>query len=421
MKKVFLLAVLICCFSYLRAQQSDGISRDTLQLTLKEAETLFLNRNLDLIAQKLSIDSARATVITAAMFDNPEISYSNGFYNTETHHFFDPEMSVQVSQLLRLAGKRKKSITLATSGIDIAAFQFYDLVRTLRFALRSDFYHIYFQSATAGLYQLEISSLKKIVAAYQLQEQEGYTAAVDVLRIQSQLYTLQAEYSNVQSDINNTEAELKLLIHSDPKEFIKPQLTAFQKVDLQKTTYGQLIDSAFANRPDLKMLNASINYSNNNLLLQKALAKPDLTIIGGYDRLGSYVHNYNSIGIAIPLPFFNRNQGNIKNAKIQEQASKINYESGLERVKNEVTTNYIDALRSEKLLQGIDPLFETKMKEMIEQVTINFEKKNISLLQFLDFYDSYKQNSLQLNNLRYENILQLEQLNYSTGKILFNQ
>jgi cobalt-zinc-cadmium efflux system outer membrane protein len=421
MKKVFFLPAFIACFYFSKAQEVRANHNDTLQLTLAKAESLFLNNNLDLIAQKLSIDSARATVITARLFDNPQFDYNNGFYNAETHHFFDQEISVQVSQLFRLAGKRKKSMALATSGIDIASFQFYDLLRTLRYALRSDFYNIYFLSQSSGLYDLEISSLKKIVEAYQEQEKKGYTAPVEVLRIQSQLYTLQAEYANLQSNIDNIEAELKLLLHSDPQKFIKPELPPFQNVDLQKNSYQELLDSALANRPDLKTLNASITYSKYNLSLQKALAKPDLTVIAGYDRLGSYVPNYNSIGIAIPLPFFNRNQGNIKNAEIQEQVNKVEYESGLERVKSEVTTNYITGLRAENLLQGIDPGFENKMKEMVEQVTTNFEKKNISLLQFLDFYDSYKQNSLQLNGLRYDNINALEQLNYSIGKIFFNQ
>ncbi len=421
MKKVFLLPAFIACFYFSKAQEIRANQTDTLQLTLAEAESLFLHNNLDLIAQKLSIDSARATVITAGLFDNPQFSYANGFYNAETHHFFDPEMSVQVSQLFRLAGKRKKSMALATSGIDIAGFQFYDLLRTLRYALRSDFYNIYFLSQSSGLYDLEISSLKKIAEAYQEQEQKGYSAPVNVLRIQSQLYTLQAEYANLQTDIGNTEAELKLLLHSDPQKFIKPEFTPLQNADLQKTNYKELVDSAFVNRPDLKVLNASITYSNNNISLQKALAKPDVTVIAGYDRLGSYVPNYNSIGIALPLPFFNRNQGNIKNAEIQEQVNTVESQSGLEKVKNEVTTNYITALRAENLLKGIDPEFENKMKEMVGQVTINFEKKNISLLQFLDFYDSYKQNSLQLNGLRYDKMNALEQLNYSIGKIIFNQ
>lgn len=413
----------ILCMNHSVAQDLRGIEQDTLKLTIGEVETIFLNKNLDLIAQKYSIDSAKATVITAKLYDNPDFSYSNAFYNASTHHFFDPEMSVQVSQLIRLAGKRNKSIDLAKSGIDVAQYQFYDLLRTLRFVLRNDFYNIYFLEQSSKLYQLEIASLQKIVPAFEDQVKKGFMAPVDVLRIQSQLYTLQAEYDNLETNIDNIQSELKVLIRANPSIYFLPvaPISDLNNQVVSQTNYQSLIDSAIVNRPDLKALNANIVFSNYNLRLQKAYAKPDITIGANYDRLGSYVQDYNAIGISIPLPLFNRNQGNIQNAKIQTEVNKTLYESGLDKIKSEVTTSYITALRAEKLLLGFDPKFEENMKDLIAQVTINFQKKNITMLEFLDYYNSYKQNVLQINQLRFNKMSALEQLNFSVGKIIFNQ
>ena len=423
MKKVILLLIFILCICKSYSQDTSSYDQDTLRLTLPQAETFFLNKNLDLIAQKYSVDSAKATVITAKLYDNPDFSYSNAFYNSETHHFFDPEMSVQISQLIRLAGKRNKAITVAKSGIKIAEFQFYDLLRTLRFVLRNDFYNIYFLEQSSKLYQVEINALQKIVPAYEEQVKKGFMAPVDALRIKSQLYTLQAEYDNLQTNIENLQAEFKVLIRANPSSFIVAEnvVTDVNTNMVKQSSYEALVDSAIVNRPDLKALNASIVFNDYNLKLQQAIAKPDITISADYDRLGSYVPNYNAIGISIPLSFFNRNQGNIRNAKIQAEVSKVQYESGLAKVRSDVTTNYITALRSEKLLMGFDPAFEEKMKNVINEVTINFQKKNITLLEFLDFYDSYKQNVLQMNQLRFNRMSALEQLNFSIGKIIFNQ
>lgn len=423
MKKNILFMLFILCMNHSFAQDLRGIEQDTLKLTIGEAETIFLNKNLDLIAQKYSIDSAKATVITAKLYDNPDFSYSNAFYNASTHHFFDPEMSLQVSQLIRLAGKRNKSIDVAKSGIDIAQYQFYDLLRTLRFVLRNDFYNIYFLEQSSKLYQLEIASLQKIVPAFADEVKKGFMAPVDVLRIQSQLYNLQAEYNNLQTDIDNVQSELKVLIRANPSVYFLPvaPVSDLNNQVVSQINYQSLIDSAIVNRPDLKALNANIVFSNYNLRLQKAYAKPDITIGANYDRLGSYVQDYNGIGISIPLPLFNRNQGNIQNAKIQTEVNKALYESGLDKIKSEVTTSYITALRAEKLLLGFDPKFEEKMKDLIIQVTINFQKKNISMLEFLDYYNSYKQNVLQINQLRFNKMSALEQLNFSVGKIIFNQ
>lgn len=423
MKKNILFMLFILCMNHSVAQDLRGIEQDTLKLTIGEVETIFLNKNLDLIAQKYSIDSAKATVITAKLYDNPDFSYSNAFYNASTHDFFDPEMSVQVSQLIRLAGKRNKSIDLAKSGIDVAQYQFYDLLRTLRFVLRNDFYNIYFLEQSSKLYQLEIASLQKIVPAFEDQVKKGFMAPVDVLRIQSQLYTLQAEYDNLQTNIDNIQSELKVLIRANPSIYFLPvaPISDLNNQVVSQTNYQSLIDSAIVNRPDLKALNANIVFSNYNLRLQKAYAKPDITIGANYDRLGSYVQDYNAIGISIRLPLFNRNQGNIQNAKIQTEVNKTLYESGLDKIKSEVTTSYITALRAEKLLLGFDPKFEENMKDLIAQVTINFQKKNITMLEFLDYYNSYKQNVLQINQLRFNKMSALEQLNFSVGKIIFNQ
>lgn len=423
MKKVVLFLIFILCMYASYSQDTLSYKQDTLKLTLSRAENIFLNKNLDLIAQKYSIDSARATVITAKLYNNPDFSFSNAFYNTRTHNFFDPEESVEISQLILMAGKRKKAIALAESGINIAQFQFYDLLRTLRFVLRNDFYNIYFMEQSSKLYQIEISSLQKIVPAFEDQVKKGFMAPVDALRMKTQLYSLQAEYNNLQVNIDQVQTEFKLLIRAGASSFIVPEI---QVPDLNnnvvaQSSYQSLVDSAMVNRPDLKALNANIAFSNYNLQLQKAFATPDITVGANYDRLGSYVQDYNAIGFSIPLPFFNRNQGNIRNAKIQIEVNKVQYESGLDKVKSDVTTNYITALRAERLLSGFDPAYQKDMENIIDQVTINFQKKNITMLEFLDFYDSYKQNVLQMNQLRFNKMNALEQLNFSIGKIIFNQ
>jgi cobalt-zinc-cadmium efflux system outer membrane protein len=423
MVKIYLTVIFVIG---LLAARKEGFAsagpQDSLVISMQQAEDSFLTKNLSLIAQNYSIDSARATVITARLYDNPEIDFSNAFYNTSTHHFFDPEESFQISQLVILAGKRNKAITLAKSGIDIVQNQFYDLLRTLRYILRNDFYNIYFLEQSAKLYDLEISSLQKLVPAFESAATKGYLAPMEVLRIKSQLYSLQAEYDALQTNIDNVQAELKLILRVSPGTYIIPDAdtTMLNTAVMSSWNYAALIDTAITNRPDLKVLNATIVYSNNNLILQKSFAKPDLTVSANYDRLGSYVQNYNSIGIGIPIPLFNRNQGNIKNARIQIDQSKLLYETGLDHVKSDVTTSYITALRAEKLLLSFDPRFDADNKQLIQQVTVNYQKRNITMLEFLDFYDSYKQNVLQLNQLRFNKMSALEQLNFSTGKIIFN-
>jgi cobalt-zinc-cadmium efflux system outer membrane protein len=158
-----------------------------------------------------------------------------------------------------------------------------------------------------------------------------------------------------------------------------------------------------------------------NLRLQKATAVPDVSLSLNYDKLGSYSNNFIGAGIAFSLPFFNRNQGNIKQAQIAIDQSQVQFQSQQDQVESDVATDYKTALRLEKLYSSFDPKFKDDFTHLIQEVYLNYEKRNLSMLEFLDFYDSYKTNTLQLNNLQLNRVISLEQLNYATGTLFFNQ
>ncbi len=402
--------------------------QDTLKITVHQAEELFIKNNLQLLAQKYSIDSAKANIITAKLFDNPQFSIGTGFYNASTSKFFDNtdgnrEIYSQLSQLIKTAGKRNKNIQLAKTGVAITEYQFSDLLRTLEYTLRNDFYNIYYLQQTQKVYDIEISALQKTGTAYAEQVKKGNIAQIDLMRIQSQQYTLQAELVTLQNSIDDVQSEFKLLLRAKATTYIVPisELKEDEQKPVSEIPLQSLVDSAYQNRYDLKIANANVTFSQQNLALQKALAVPDFSIDFGYDRLGSYVKDYNNIGIDFPLPFFNRNQGNIKQAKTGVLSSKVQLESTQDAVESQVANVYLGALRAEKLLKSFDQSFEENNRHMVDEVTKNFEKRNISLLEFTDFYDSYKQNVVQLNNLRFNRISQLEQLNFTTGTRIFNR
>ena len=424
MRTKYFFILLLTVVSYRSGAQ---VTQDTLRLTVHEAEEMFIKNNIQLLAQKYSIDSAKAAIITARLFDNPQFGFGTGFYNPATSRFFDataggPEVSMQLSQLIKTAGKRNKSIQLAKTGVAITQYQFSDIVRTLGYTLRNDFYNIYYLQQTQKVYDIEITSLQKTNAAYAEQVQKGNVAQMDLLRIQSQQYTLQAELATLQGNIDDVQSEFKLLLRAKPTVYIVPVFEENNNAQsVLNIPYQALVDSAYHNRYDLKIAETNVTFSQQNLALQKALAVPDFNIDLGYDRLGSYVQNYNSVGVDFPLPFFNRNQGNIKQAKLGVQSSQVQLEGARDAVESQISNSYIGAVRAEKLLNSFDTKFEGNINYLIGEVTKNFEKHNISLLEFTDFYDSYKQNVVQLNNLRYSRMSQLEQLNFTTGTRIFNK
>jgi len=421
--RVFFLLQLNCIAAAVPAFAQAPVS-DTLKLTVKQAEDRFIKNNLNLIAQRYNIDNATAGVITARLFPNPDFNFNNGIHATdETQGPAYKEQSFGISQLFTTAGKRNKSIQLAKIQVDQAKYQFFDLLRTLKFTLRNDFYTIYFQEQSAKVYSDEIGSLTKTLSVFKEQYAKGNIAQKEVLRIQSQLYSLQTEYNSLLVGIDTTQSEFKMLIKASPNTEIEPVIS----IDLNgkqvvaAVPYQQLLDSAYANRYDLKNSKATVNYNNVNLKLQKATAVPDVSLSLNFDKLGGYSNNFLGAGIAFSLPFFNRNQGAISQARIAIDQSQVQFQNQQNQVESDVATNYKGALRLEKLYNSFDPQFKDDFNHLIQEVSKNYEKRNISMLEFLDFYDSYKTNTLQLNTLQLNRITSLEQLNYVTGTPFFNQ
>jgi len=418
---------LILCLTLLGfAEQTVAQQADTLQLSLPQAEKLFVHNNYQLIAQNYQTDQAKADIITARLFDNPTISAETQLYNADNKKFFQTSLpngqySASISQLVKLAGKRNKNIQLANAGVKMAEYQYFDLMRTLRYNLRANFYKIYFAQQSAKLYQEQISSLQKLLSASEAQLKAGNLAVKDIIRIKSLVYTLQTEYTNLENSIEDMETDLKLMtnIKADSNISLVMDPAEEQNYQLDKTVYTTLLDSARNNRADLKLTQSGISYAEKSLMVQKAMAVPDVQFSLVYDLQGSHPNNYTGLGLSIPLPLFNRNQGEIKKAKIAIDAGKNSLNQQEATLENEVSNSYKTALRTETLYRGFDKNFSADFDKLIGEVIKNFKNRNLSLIEFMDFYDSYRQNTLQMNDMKYQRMNAKEEINFVTGSTIF--
>jgi cobalt-zinc-cadmium efflux system outer membrane protein len=387
---------------------------DTLRLPLPAAEKMFLDSNLQLLAQRYNVDANQALVIQAKLWPNPNFQVGHTLYSGALRQFFptgiNDETTLGLSQLILLAGKRNKQIKLAQANVQLSQYQFFDLLRTLKYTLRTDFFQIYYLRTSAKVYDTEIKALQKISDAFAQQEGKGYISEKEVVRIKAQLYSFVSEYNDLINQINDTESELRPIVDSN----------AMAALDPSKYALTTLIDSAYHNRTDLQIARANTHINQLQYNYQKALAWPDLTLSLGYDEAGSFLTSYYGIGASIDLPFFNRNQGNIKNAKILIASTQATEKSTQATVDENITRAVQKAFDEERLIKSFDPKFFGDFERLMGQVLLNYQKRNISILDFLDFYDSYKQNIIQVNTIQFNRISAFEDINYYTGTNFFN-
>ena len=241
----------------------------------------------------------------------------------------------------------------------------------------------------------------------------------DAIRVRSLLYSLQAERAALQNQLNDIEGELQLLLQ-DNRSWYLPDATGLTMQPVQTISLQSLLDTAFASRHDLKLAQQGQQYSERQYSLQKAMAVPDMTIGAMFDKRSDYIDNASLLNISFDLPFFHRNQGNIRAAKTGIAQSKVLLEQQFALVENEVRTAYAKAINADNMLRTVDPDFCEEFETLLQSVMEHFIKRNISLLEFTDFYDSYKENLLRLNEMQNERMQAIESLNYALGKNMFN-
>jgi outer membrane protein, heavy metal efflux system len=402
------------------------VKQDTVRLGMAEAEQLFVQKNLLLIADKFNIQISRANMIQAALWNNPSIYLEQNIYNPVNKRYFDytytGENIVQIQQLFLLAGKRNKRVQLELINTQIAEFQFYDLMRTLKFELRNNFFDLYYLEQISKIYDKEINSITKTISSFNLLLSHGNISLKEVVRLKALLFSLEGERLNTLQEIGSRQISLSILLNDSTHSFIIPEINKplVDSLNLKNLTIASLNETALSNRTDLKIYEADLKYDEKNLAYQRALAVPDLQLGGVYDRQGNFVRNYTGLTLQMNLPAFNRNQGNIIGSKYQIQQSKVRLEEYKRRVESEIMGAYFKSVQVNNLYTNFDKTFITEYDLLITGILQNYEKKNISLIEFIDFYQSYKDSYIQMNELERQRLASFELLNYYSGKNLFN-
>lgn len=419
MNRAFLFLLFLLLAGKMCAQQVAGT------LTLKEAEQRFLERNLSLIAERYNIDMAQAQVLQAKLFENPVISLEQNVYNRLNGKYFDfgkeGEAVVEIEQVIHLAGQRNKQVRLEKINKEIAEYQFEEVMRTLRQELNEKFVEVYFLSKSIAIYEKEVNSLQVLLDGMKIQQEKGNISLMEISRLESMLFSLKKEKNEQENDLLTTRGELNLLLNlpGDTQVQLSLDEEVLQQLDLSQLSFADL-KAIINERPDQKIARSTVNASRANLKLQKSMAFPEFSVKGNYDRVGNFINDYFAIGVSLSVPIFNRNQGNIKAARFSIQQAGVQQEYAANRADMELFTAYTSLEKATQLYQSTNMDLERNFEKLITGVNENFTRKNISLLEFIDYYDSYKETCIQLYEIKKNVFLAMENLNTVVGQNVLN-
>jgi len=403
-------------------QHNKFFGQDTVTITIDKADSIFLVNNLSLLSAKYSISAAQALKIQAKVYPNPTLYLEQSLVNKNTRSNYDTDPTrtgsteniVQVNQLITLAGKRNKQIRVADINIKLTETDFENLLRTLRFQLHNDLYQLYYNQLSLKLLKEENKSIDQLSNNVDEQVKKGFISLSEGVRIKSLLLEIDQQRMGYENTDNQLLAEINTLLNYPTGTYVNVETDPNLSIGLLPiNTY---LDSANVYNPDVKKSNYLIDIAKAQYSLNKAMAVPNANLQLTYDKSGNYIKNYYGIGVGFDLPAFNRNQGNIKVSEFKIDQSENDLKLQQQSIASLLFSVYQGSINYQNTLKKYSRTYEAQLLKMMNNVFDDYQKRIITIMDFTNYYESYKQSYLSLLQIKSSLISNIEQLNFLIGK-----
>ncbi|MFH1727856.1 MAG: TolC family protein [Pseudomonadota bacterium] len=373
--------IIICsCFVCMLAINSYAIKKKSNKniITLNEAISKTLKSNYQLKAAKLDIELKNNLIRNARLIPNPELEIVS-------ENFVYGENEIMLNQLFELGGKRAKRLSVFEKNKELAIIDY-------NIGLAKIVYEVKIKYLDCLLIQKKLKLLEKvhklnedILKSCDKRNTLGSGSSVEIDRANIKLAMSKFSQLNLHKEYRIAKKNLAVMWESTVPDFdtLLDEILIPKKIpslsELQKTLQNNL---------NLKRQNIILNKKENEVQFNKALRVPDLSIGFGYKRIFPDDENVFIFSLGIGLPIFNRNQGEISAAWIDQKIESKNLASLKNNLECQIANLYEDLI----ILKKEVALLENEILPMTNKSYTKLEKYyKLGKVSYLELMDTQKQ------------------------------
>lgn len=272
-------------------------------LTLESALQNAFAGNPDLAAAQWEIDIAQGGRQQAGLIPNPVASWDAEDTRRSTR-----TTTVKLSQTLELGGKRGARIEVASRAQDAAAQELEQRRNLLRAEVIDGFYGALWAQERLELAQRSMALAERGLVIANGRVAAGKASPVEATRAQVEVSQIRLERSRAEIGVSDAYRRLAAITGSATIGFERVEAGAVKTPALPSAT--QLL-ARLESTAELRLAQLQIQQRDAGLGLEKAQRIPDLDISIGSQYDASVRERVNLVGVSMPIPLFNRNQGNV--------------------------------------------------------------------------------------------------------------
>ena len=350
-------------------------------LSLAKAIELALEGNPEVAAAKRQWEATEGQVLQGRSRPNPELAYSLEDTRSKTR-----TQSWQLNLPVELGGKRAARTKAAEKTREQAQAQLAELQATVRANVAAAYFDVLTAQErlalardSAALAKSSTDTVAKRVAAGKVSPVEESKARVAEAGVRVELAQAASEQRNALSRLFALFGRIDA-----PFTFLEGKAESLPSVpsiaDLQP-----LISSS----PGVVLARIEVDRRKALTDLEQSKRVPDVTVSVGMQRSNETQRNVLLFGVSVPLPVFDRNQGNLLEALKLEDKARDELQAATVRLHSEVAQarERLSTITAE--VQSLQQDVLPGAKSAYDAATIGFENGKFNFLEVLDAQRTY--------------------------------
>ena len=291
-------------------------------ITLEQAIQRVLESNPRIGIIKEMNEAAKGKIQQAAYLPNPTVGaeFENAYGSGPFKSTNALESTVSLKQLIELGGKRKHRTQVATKQKELLDWDSSILLQNLHNRTKVAFINVMLGQERVKLNQDLLLTVKDSYAEISKRHKASSSPKVDLLRAKLEMEQHEFFLQRSERKLKQGKIELASLwggadkINFRVKGSIEPKNTLPDR---------QALFSKLMLSPQYLRYQSEIEVSRSKYDMEKANAVQDVSLMAGYRQFEASNDHALVIGFEIPIPFFNRNQGNIRAARANVRVSEL--------------------------------------------------------------------------------------------------
>ncbi len=397
--------------------------RTQTPLTIERAVAEAIEHNLPLLAERTNIQIANARLLTARLRPNPVVSASGDHLDllgtgfNEINAAGPAEFSLRTDFTLERRGKRQARIEWAQKSISVAELSFLDSLRLTVLAVRNAFVDVLAARDNLALARENLKTFEQIVSINEARLKAGDLAEVELARSRVAATSHANAVLRAELELSKAQSSLAALLGRPPGMELGPVEGEIEK-RRPETSLEKLIERALDERPDLRALKMEQAQAAAETKLQMLEARPDYSLGTEYRRQQGINGKGNSLGFfwSASLPVFNRNQGEIARARLQEKQIEIRRRALELEIRVEVEQAYKSLDSAQTRLQTMERDLLAQARAARDITEYSYRRGEATLVELLDAQRAFNEAMQSYNETRAEYARSLYQLEAVCGK-----